>query len=78
MKPMLLLFDLCSEWCPRNICLQREIFAYRLKLFQRIGDTSQREKVLVCPPDPHNITLIFIPLSKFLEEIEDAMNCLPG
>ncbi|KAG8271777.1 Exocyst complex component 4 [Homalodisca vitripennis] len=46
--------------------------------FKKVGDTSQREKILVCQPDPNNITLIFIPLSKFLREIEDAMGCSPG
>jgi len=46
--------------------------------FKRLGDTSQREKVLVCQPDPNNITLIFVPLSKFLEEIEQVMGCSSG
>ncbi|XP_075221866.1 exocyst complex component secretory 8 [Lycorma delicatula] len=42
----------------------------------KVGD-NQRERLLVCPPNPHNITLIFIPLSQFLLEIEEAMGCGP-
>nr|CAD7403523.1 unnamed protein product [Timema cristinae] len=38
----------------------------------------QREKLLVCQPDPRNITLIFIPLMKFIEDIERATGCTPG
>lgn len=38
----------------------------------------QRDKLLVCPSDPHNITLIFIPITKFIEEIELATNCKVG
>jgi exocyst complex component 4 len=32
----------------------------------------------VCNPDPRNITQIFIPLTKFIEEIEHAIGCTPG
>ena len=38
----------------------------------------QRDKLLICPSDPHNITLIFIPITKFIEEIEMATNCKIG
>lgn len=38
----------------------------------------QRDKLLICPSDPHNITLIFIPITKFIEEIELATNCKIG
>ncbi|KAL1110251.1 hypothetical protein AAG570_008328 [Ranatra chinensis] len=36
-------------------------------------DIKQREKLLVCSPDPFNITVIFQPLQKFIEEIEQAV-----
>ncbi|KAK4881071.1 hypothetical protein RN001_004390 [Aquatica leii] len=39
---------------------------------------SNREKVLVCAPDPNNITLIFIPLMCFIEEIEQALELQHG
>ena len=32
----------------------------------------------MCKPDPRNITRIFIPLMKFIEEIEQALGCTPG
>lgn len=32
----------------------------------------------MCTPDPRNITQIFIPLMKFIEEIEHAIGCTPG
>ncbi|XP_012254294.2 exocyst complex component 4 isoform X2 [Athalia rosae] len=48
-----------------------------------LAETSQtldaiKEKKLVCEPDPQNITLIFRPMMKFIEEIEQALNCVPG
>uniref|UniRef100_A0A1B6EHB1 Exocyst complex component Sec8 n=3 Tax=Clastoptera arizonana TaxID=38151 RepID=A0A1B6EHB1_9HEMI len=43
-----------------------------------VGDSVHREKLLVCQPDPQNITLIFTALTRFIEEIEDSMNCQPG
>ncbi|KAF5272310.1 hypothetical protein FQR65_LT04968 [Abscondita terminalis] len=39
---------------------------------------SSREKVLVCGPDPNNITLIFIPLMCFIEELEQALELQHG
>lgn len=35
----------------------------------------QRNKLLVCRPDPTNITDIFIPLMRFIEEIEKEIHC---
>jgi len=43
------------------------------------GDgTGKEEKVLVCPANPHNITLIFSQLMTFIQEIEKALKCQPG
>merc|ERR1719402_2099815 len=43
------------------------------------GDNSNKEeKVLVCPANPHNITLIFNQLMTFIQEIEKALKCQPG
>merc|ERR1719466_375938 len=39
---------------------------------------SKEEKVLVCPADPHNITLIFNQLMQFIQEIEKALKVQPG
>ncbi|KAF2896324.1 hypothetical protein ILUMI_09831 [Ignelater luminosus] len=39
---------------------------------------SNREKILVCSPDPNNITLIFIPLMCFIEEIEQSLDLRQG
>ena len=39
---------------------------------------SKEEKVLVCPADPHNITLIFNQLMQFIQEIEKALKVHPG
>uniref|UniRef100_A0A0A9WJT2 Exocyst complex component Sec8 n=2 Tax=Lygus hesperus TaxID=30085 RepID=A0A0A9WJT2_LYGHE len=38
---------------------------------------KQRDKVLVCSPDPNNITIIITPLLKFVEEVEamDGVTC---
>jgi len=46
--------------------------------YSHAGQPRQREKLLVCNPDPRNITQIFIPLTKFIEEIEHAIGCTPG
>lgn len=48
------------------------------KEYSHVGQPRQREKLLVCNPDPRNITQIFIPLTKFIEEIEHAIGCTPG
>ncbi|PNF38735.1 Exocyst complex component 4 [Cryptotermes secundus] len=48
------------------------------KEYNETGQPQQREKLLVCSPDPRNITQIFIPLMKFIEEIEHAIGCTPG
>ncbi|XP_021936020.1 exocyst complex component 4 isoform X2 [Zootermopsis nevadensis] len=48
------------------------------KEYSQAGQSRQREKLLVCTPDPRNITQIFIPLMKFIEEIEHAIGCTPG
>ncbi|RZF42554.1 hypothetical protein LSTR_LSTR016940 [Laodelphax striatellus] len=42
----------------------------------KYGD-NQREKNLVCPPSPQNITVIYIPLSQFVSDIEEATACGP-
>lgn len=42
------------------------------------GTKSNKDKVLVCPPDPNNITLIFVPLMLFIDEIEQAIGTKPG
>merc|ERR1719376_202393 len=42
------------------------------------GETGKEEKVLVCPADPHNITLIFNQLMQFIQEIEKALKVQPG
>lgn len=34
---------------------------------------SAKEKVLVCSPDPNNITLIFVPMMLFVDEIEQVI-----
>lgn len=39
---------------------------------------GQRDKVLVCSPDPSNITIIFVPLMCFIEEIEHAVGLKSG
>ena len=39
---------------------------------------GKEEKVLVCPADPHNITLIFNQLMQFIQEIEKALKVHPG
>ena len=39
---------------------------------------TKEEKVLVCPADPHNITLIFNQLMQFIQEIEKALKVQPG
>jgi len=39
---------------------------------------GKEEKVLVCPADPHNITLIFNQLMQFIQEIEKALKVQPG
>ena len=39
---------------------------------------NKEEKVLVCPADPHNITLIFNQLMQFIQEIEKALKVQPG
>lgn len=39
---------------------------------------GQRDKVLVCSPDPNNITIIFVPLMIFIEEIEHALGLKSG
>ncbi|XP_067012482.2 exocyst complex component 4 isoform X2 [Anabrus simplex] len=36
-----------------------------------------RERSLVCPPDPRNITFVFIPLMRFIEEVESAVGSRP-
>lgn len=46
--------------------------------YSQAGQSRQREKLLVCTPDPRNITQIFIPLMNFIEEIERAIGCTPG
>jgi hypothetical protein len=33
---------------------------------------TSKVKTMVCQADPWNITVVFIPLSKFVEEIEKA------
>ncbi|XP_063222641.1 exocyst complex component 4 [Bacillus rossius redtenbacheri] len=38
----------------------------------------QRQKLLVCQPDPRNIMLVFIPLMEFVGEIERATGCAPA
>ncbi|XP_046430735.1 exocyst complex component 4 isoform X1 [Neodiprion virginianus] len=48
-----------------------------------LSDASQsfgaiKEKRLVCEPDPQNITVVFRPMMKFIEEIEQALGCKPG
>lgn len=52
------------------------IFAFVKEAGQSLGST--KEKKLVCEPDPQNITLIFRPMMKFIEEIEQALGCKPG
>lgn len=42
------------------------------------GTKSTKDKVLVCPPDPNNITLIFLPLMLFIDEIEQAISIKTG
>lgn len=37
-----------------------------------------RDKILVCSPDPSNITLIFVPLTSFVDEIEQAISIKAG
>ncbi|XP_069698515.1 exocyst complex component 4 isoform X1 [Periplaneta americana] len=49
-----------------------------IKEYSEAAQPRQREKLLVCAPDPRNITRIFIPLMKFIEEIEQAIGCTPG
>ncbi|KAB0800327.1 hypothetical protein PPYR_06067 [Photinus pyralis] len=39
---------------------------------------NSREKILVCSPDANNITLIFIPLMCFIEEIEQMLKLNQG
>jgi len=39
---------------------------------------GKEEKILVCPADPHNITLIFNQLMQFIQEIEKALKVQPG
>ena len=37
-----------------------------------------KEKALVCPPNPHNITSIYPSLMDFVEIVETALKCDPG
>jgi hypothetical protein len=39
---------------------------------------AKEDKILVCPADPHNITLIFNQLMQFIQEIEKALKVQPG
>lgn len=39
---------------------------------------TKEDKILVCPADPHNITLIFNQLMQFIQEIEKALKVQPG
>lgn len=40
--------------------------------------SKERDKLLVCMPDPFNITVIYTPLQKFIEEIEEAIGITSG
>ncbi|XP_039281822.1 exocyst complex component 4 [Nilaparvata lugens] len=42
----------------------------------KYGD-NQRQKNVVCPPSPQNITVIYIPLLQFVSDIEEATACGP-
>lgn len=47
-----------------------------------LKDTSftmrSRNKLFVCPPDPNNITVLFIPVMCFVETIENSMGLNQG
>ncbi|KAK6635581.1 hypothetical protein RUM44_000835 [Polyplax serrata] len=42
------------------------------------GNLKDRNKQLVCSPDMNNVTVIYIPLRRFIEEIEQAIHCGPN
>ncbi|KAF5304349.1 hypothetical protein FQA39_LY09728 [Lamprigera yunnana] len=42
------------------------------------GLRNNREKIVVCAPDPNNITYIFIPLMRFIEEVEQILELKQG
>lgn len=42
------------------------------------SEIKKKDKVLVCSPDPMNITIIFTSLQKFIEEIEQAVGTEAG
>ncbi|XP_073999429.1 exocyst complex component secretory 8 [Rhodnius prolixus] len=45
----------------------------------RLSDGSkERDKLLVCMPDPFNITVIYTPLQNFIEEIEESTGMTNG
>jgi len=63
----------------RTICsTTSELCLFCCQDYSHAGQPRQREKLLVCNPDPRNITQIFIPLTKFIDEIEHAIGCTPG
>lgn len=50
-----------------------------LKLHSNVSEfeSGRPDKTLVCEPSPHNITLIFVPLTRFIDDIERATDCSP-
>ena len=47
-------------------------------LRERKMEGEEKDKVMVCSPNPHNITPIYSPLMEFIAEIEKALKCPPG
>merc|ERR1719351_647019 len=42
------------------------------------NNEGAKEKALVCPPNPHNITSIYPSLMDFVGIVEKALKCQPG
>lgn len=45
---------------------------------KKFSQMKKRNKHLVCAPTPNNITIIFKPVVKFIEEIEQELGYKPG
>ncbi|CAH1408099.1 unnamed protein product [Nezara viridula] len=43
-----------------------------------LSENKQRGKVLICPPEPFNITIVYKTLQKFIEEIESSLSLPSG
>lgn len=47
-------------------------------LLSPISNRKKNEKVLICEPDPALIRKIYLPLLRYIEEIEELMKSKPG